>query len=139
MEQRHLDRRKVYSRQEGRGCLEGVRILIAEDEALIAMELISIFEDVGATVVGPCRTLSAALARAQEEGLSAAILDLRLGRDSSTPLARVLAERRIPFFFYSGQAGNDPIRAEWPDSILISKPAKADRLIDTAVDLLKSR
>jgi hypothetical protein len=103
------------------------------------MELSSVLEDRGAEVVGPCPTLACAMAEATVEKLSAAILDLRLGRDSITPVARVLEQRRVPFFFYSGQSANDPIRTEWPSHAMVSKPALAGRLVEAIMNLLPAR
>jgi DNA-binding response OmpR family regulator len=136
MERRQNDSRTDNEAQAGGGRLSGVRILIAEDESLIAMELSALFEEMGAEVVGPCATLDRALATAEEEPLSAAVLDLMLGRDSIAPLARLLARRKVPFFFYSGQSSNDPIRMEWPESVHVAKPAQSRCLIDTVVRLL---
>src|SRR5579862_9929896 len=76
--------------------LAGARILVVEDEFIIALEIQANLEEAGATVVGPALTLEQALELAQNDGLSAAMLDLRLGRDSASPVAQVLAERHIP-------------------------------------------
>jgi DNA-binding response OmpR family regulator len=117
--------------------LESTRILIAEDEVIIAMELQSMIEDYGLQVVGPAHTLKHATELALREDISAAILDLCLGRDAISAVARILETRQIPFIFYSGQAANDPIRMEWPDHSVISKPADADRLLACLAVLLE--
>lgn len=103
------------------------------------MEIQSILEDAGAEVVGPANTLDEALEVARCGELTAAFLDMRLGRASITPVARLLRERGIPFLFYSGQPLSDPTRAEWPDTIIISKPATAWQLVDGAVALLRAQ
>lgn len=121
------------------GALAGARIFIAEDEVIIAMELESLMEDAGADVVGPAHSLPPALRLAKNENISAAILDLRLGRDPVTAVARVLSERSIPFLFYSGQPPGDPIRAEWPDRQVIAKPASPEKLISSVSMLLQDR
>ena len=106
-----------------RRVLTGARILMVEDEILIAMQLQSIFEEHGAVVVGPCHTLAEALRRAEHERISAATLDLNLDRDSAMPVAAVLQRRSIPFVFYSVQRRGDPPIAGWSHIRVISKPA----------------
>src|SRR5215469_3841942 len=87
--------------------LEGARVLVVEDEFIIALEIQANLEEARATVVGPALTLQQALELAENESLSAAMLDLRLGRDSAAAVAQVLAERHIPFLFYTGQPASD--------------------------------
>src|SRR2546421_9257076 len=84
--------------------LQGCRVLVVEDEFIIALEIQSDLEDAGATVVGPAFTLRLAMDLAAHADVSAATLDLRLGRDSVRPVARILADRGIPFVFYTGQS-----------------------------------
>ncbi|MBV9590670.1 MAG: response regulator, partial [Hyphomicrobiales bacterium] len=84
--------------------LSGARLIVVEDDFLILMELESALADAGAKIVGSCRTLDAAMSLVEADGLAAAILDIRLGRDTVEPAARRLAERGIPFIFYTGQS-----------------------------------
>ncbi len=97
--------------QAGRLSLQGARIFVAEDEVLIAMQLCDDLADVGAQIVGPAHALAEALECASEAEISAAILDCRLGRGSIEPVARRLAERDVPFVFYTGQTLSDPLLA----------------------------
>lgn len=117
--------------------LRGARLLIVEDEVIIAMELQSTFEDQGADVIGPAYTLAAGVELAVHDDISAAVLDLRLGRDAVSPVARALAARNIPFLFYTGQPPSDPILAEWPEVTAIAKPASVSRLVDAVTRLLE--
>ena len=117
--------------------LQGCRVLVVEDEFIIALEIQSDLEDAGATVVGPAPTLAVAMDLATHAKLSAATLDLRLGHDSVRPVTRILADRGIPFVFYSGQPANDPVRAEWPASKAISKPAEAEEIVQAVAELVK--
>lgn len=118
--------------------LEGVRIMVVEDEVLIAMEIQATLEDGGAEVLGPFHSLASALDCADNGHFSAAVLDMRIGRDSITPVARRLVARGIPFLFYSGQPLSDPVRAEWPNSLTISKPASANTLVQAVASLIDS-
>jgi DNA-binding NtrC family response regulator len=103
--------------------LKGARVLVVDDEFLIAAQLECDLREAGAQVFGPSHALQDALAVAEREYLTAAILDIQLGHDNIGPLAEHLADRGIPCVFYTGQSDTDPIRAQWPNSKVISKPA----------------
>jgi PAS domain S-box-containing protein len=94
----------------------GSRILVVEDEALIAMDIAATLEQAGCTVVGPAPTLAEAMRLADVERLDAAVLDRNLGGDSSAPVARRLRDRGIPFAVVSGyaDAGLPPDLADVP-------------------------
>jgi len=81
-----------------------LRILVVEDEALIAMELQMMLEDLGHRVVAICGTVERALARLDEhgDGLDAVLLDAKFGGRSSRRVADALRDRRIPFLVTSG-------------------------------------
>jgi len=118
--------------------LKGSRILIVEDEFIIALEIQSCLEEAGATVVGPAFTLSKAIELASQENLSAAMLDLRLGYESAAPVAAVLAERHIPFVFYTGQPVADPVRRAWPQATTVSKPASDDQIVSAMAEIIRT-
>ena len=119
--------------------LAGSRVLVVEDEFIIAFELQSNFEEAGAEVVGPAHTLAQALELATHADITAATLDLQLMRDSVAPVARALAKRGIPFVFYSGQPPTDPVIAEWPQHKALSKPAQPEALVEAVTELIKPR
>jgi DNA-binding response OmpR family regulator len=124
------------SEAEAARTLSGARVLVVEDEAIIGFELQASLTDAGAQVIGPSLTLTEAFALASHENLSAAVLDIRLGRETIGPVARQLAARGIPFLFYTGQVETDPIRAEWPHCKIISKPAPLRSLVGAVSALL---
>ena len=70
--------------------------------------------------------------------VSVAILDVRLGREMVTPVARELAERGTPFLFYTGQANTDPIVAEWPSVKVLSKPTSRKALLAAVAQSLQT-
>src|SRR6516165_726705 len=106
--------------------LGGARVLVVEDEAILAMELESILCEAGAQAVTLCRTVEGALAALAKNGVAAAILDVRVGRE---PVARQLARRGTPFLFYTGQIGNDPALEQRPRCRVITKPAPAKVIV----------
>jgi CheY-like chemotaxis protein len=79
------------------------RILIVDDEPLIAMMAQEWLEDMGHVAVGPAHDIEAALALA-EDHLDAAILDVSLGPNKSYEVARRLRQRGVPFAFVTGYA-----------------------------------
>ena len=118
--------------------LAGSRVLVVEDEFVIALEIQTTLEEAGVSVVGPAFTLQQALELAKRETLSAATLDLRLGHDSVEPVAKILAERHIPFLFYTGQPANDPVRRAWAHSATLSKPASGDEIVHAVADIIRT-
>jgi len=82
--------------------LGGRRILVVEDEAIVALMIQDILMEAGATVIGPAGTVAAALALVEGERLDGAILDYRLSDGTSLAVADALSARGVPFFFASG-------------------------------------
>jgi CheY-like chemotaxis protein len=79
------------------------RVLIVEDELLIAMLVEQMAEDLGYTVVGPALTVDEALSFVAREELDCAVLDMNLGHGvSSAPIAEALRAKGVPFLFASG-------------------------------------
>lgn len=79
-----------------------MRILIVEDEMLVAMFIEDTVTDLGHQVVGPAMRLENAMAAARSEQFDFAILDINLAGEQSFPVADLLTERGIPFMFASG-------------------------------------
>ena len=84
--------------------LEGLRIFIVEDEAVIAMALEDMLADLGCTVVDVAGTLTQAMGRVEAMASEAdgAILDVNLGGEKSYPVADALHRLAMPFFFTTG-------------------------------------
>ncbi len=78
------------------------RILLVEDEALIAMQLKLDLEADGHTVIGPYAQLSEALRAAADSNFDIALIDINLGADNSAPIAEILDRKNIPFAFTTG-------------------------------------
>ncbi len=134
MEQRLKD--EAASPLNGARVLSGARVLVVEDDAIIAMDLGMTLAEAGAEVAGPCRTVKDGLIAAAERDLSAALLDFQLGDETVEPVALMLARRNIPFAFYTGQTETGPIRAEWPECKIISKPARPKAIVNTIAEII---
>ncbi len=78
------------------------RILVIEDEALVAMLIEDALLDAGFGVIGPARSVAEALEMLAAEQPAAAVLDLNLGGENSIPVADALLARGIPFLVATG-------------------------------------
>jgi len=97
----------------------GERVLIAEDQSLIALELTSLLEQEGASVI-LAATVSKALQVVGTPGLSAGVLDMRLRDEDVDPVCQALCGHQVPFVFYTGM----PVtRERWPAVPVIQKRA----------------
>lgn len=107
--------------------LAGMRILIAEDEFLLADELAHFFGSVGATVLGPAPDVAAA--RSYLEQADAAVLDINLKGGTVFPIADELFLRGVPFVFFSGMdASTVPDRFRFVGSL--PKPVSWKRVVE---------
>jgi CheY-like chemotaxis protein len=98
-----------------------LRVLIIEDEVLIAMLIEDMLADLGCIVVGIVSTLDDALTRISALGFDAAILDVNLNGAESYPVARALARQRVPFLFSTGY-GHRGISASFRGVPILAKP-----------------
>jgi DNA-binding response OmpR family regulator len=101
------------------------------------MELETILAEAGAQAVQSCRTVEAALAPANDADINAALLDIRLGRQTIAPIARCLVSRDIPFAFYTAQTQADSSLSEWPQTVVLAKPASPGAIVATIAGLLR--
>jgi CheY-like chemotaxis protein len=102
--------------------LEGMRVLVVEDEALVALMLQDMLADLGCGLAGSAETVEAALAEiAHIEPIDAAILDVHLGGELVFPVADELSHRHIPFVFSTGFGPKD-LAERYPDSAYLAKP-----------------
>lgn len=82
--------------------MTALRILIVEDEPVVAMCLEDMLDLLGHVAIGPAGRLSEGLALAESAAFDAAILDINLGGERSTAIAEALRRRGVPFAFASG-------------------------------------
>ena len=97
------------------------RILLVEDEWIVALDLKMFLTDAGYTVVGPAGRVSDALALLEEEEVDAAVLDVNLSGETSKPIALHLREKRIPFIFLTGYS-REQLGPEFSMEIVLNKP-----------------
>ena len=115
--------------------LAGLRILVVEDESIIAMLLEDMLEGFGCAVVGPIGGIEAAIARVRQDRLDGVLLDMNVHGESTVPVAEELAGRAIPFLLVTGYGDrdNDPpvIRA----APRLKKPFKEAELARRMVEV----
>jgi CheY-like chemotaxis protein len=109
-----------------------LRILIVEDEMLVAMNIEDMLLDLGHEVAGLASRLEPALSLAGEAQFDLAMLDVNLAGENSFPVAEILARRGIPFLFATGY-GIKGIAEEYRSYPVLQKPFRA-RDLEQALD-----
>jgi CheY-like chemotaxis protein len=105
----------------GTTLIKSPRVLVLEDEPLIAMMIVQMLEALGCDCIGPIGNLREGLERAQTENLDGAILNLVIQGQKAYAVAETLARRGIPFGFASG-AEHDPVAQQWFGRPFLTKP-----------------
>lgn len=106
-----------------------MRILIIEDEPMIALDLQDLLEDGGFHVVGVAGKLEKAMEMIGNTTFDVAIIDANLGGVSSSPAAAALVERHLPFIVLSGYSLKQQ-ETEFPNGLFIQKPCRPAQLFD---------
>jgi CheY-like chemotaxis protein len=101
--------------------LEGLRVLVVEDEMMVSMLIEDMLGDLGCQVVGPASRLDEALALAEASELDCAVLDVNLGGQPIFPLADLLRKKGAPFAFATGY-GDAGLRDVDRGSPVLQKP-----------------
>lgn len=116
------------------GRLSGRRILLVEDEAVIAMLLEDMLIALGCEVVGVAARLDEALCLIRSESFDAAVLDVNLGGQPSYPAADALVALGVPFAFSTGY---DRVKNGYTGLPRLQKPYDIDRLEDLITKILE--
>jgi PAS domain S-box-containing protein len=115
--------------------LAGVRVLVVEDEPLIAMDIEERLLAAGGDVIGPAANPETARRLIAETSPDAALLDANLAGSRVDDLALELRRRRVPFAFATG-FGRDSLPPEFPDAPLLAKPFGTEELVQMVRALL---
>jgi len=75
------------------------RVLVVEDDFLVALTTMDVLESIGCKIVGPAARLAAAIQLVQSESLDATVLDINISGEMIWPVAEELQRRGIPFLF----------------------------------------
>ena len=107
----------------------GLRILLVEDDLLIAMDMEEVLRDLGCEIVGPYGRLSDAIKAAGELPFDGAIIDLNLRGELSFPLIEALRTRSVPCLLCSGYADLPEMRSQLNGIPKLTKPCNHEALI----------
>ncbi len=115
--------------------ITGKRILVVEDEFIVAAMLCDILEDAGAVPIGPIGRVSDAEAIIAQDTFDAAVLDWNLHGESSEPVARALKAGRVPFVIATGYGA---VGGEFGDRPILGKPYVPQVLLDRIAALFSA-
>jgi PAS domain S-box-containing protein len=128
-------RPSLLAQSDNRRTLQGKRILVIEDEPLVAMDVESNLTAAGCEVVGPAATLERAKLLIEESDCDAALLDVNLAGQLVDELATLLTRKNRPFAFVTGY-GRDALPSGFRGAVVLGKPFGADQLLATVEVLL---
>jgi CheY-like chemotaxis protein len=108
--------------------LTGKRILLVEDEMLVALLVEDTLTDHGCVVVGPASSVPEALQLATTQTFDAAVMDVNVGGEKAYPVAEALDARGIPFLFVSGY-GQSAVPEDRPGWRVCAKPFRGEDMV----------
>lgn len=112
------------------------RVLIVEDEVLLAMDLEDLLTALGHEVVGQATRIDKAMELARESDIDFAVLDINVAGTKSFPVADILRERGIPFAFVSGY-GTEGLMGGYRDFPALQKPYAQEDLERTLAQVFR--
>jgi CheY-like chemotaxis protein len=116
--------------------LAGRRVLLVEDEMIVAWLLEDMLAELGCVVLGPAARIDQAVSIINVEPLDAAVLDVNLNGQNSYPVADALVARGVPFAFSTGYAGGR-LGEGYRSFAVLQKPYQSVELADTLQRLLE--
>ncbi len=117
------------------GVLRGIKVLVVEDEFLVATLIEDMLHAAGCIVSGPIPRLGEALDAVDRETYDAAILDVNLGGDRIDPVARARSCRKVPFAFVTGY-GSSSLPGDYAGRPHLRKPFRMTDLLNTVSELV---
>jgi DNA-binding response OmpR family regulator len=115
-----------------------LKILVAEDEQIIAFDLCDTVEEAGFEVQGPHPDLSSAMLSFQKDRPDLAILDVQLDDGVVFPLAQKLAEENVPIIFHSGQFSAEQVAEQFPGMRSLEKPCPPAQMLQAVNEALQA-
>jgi len=112
-------------------------ILIAEDNLYLALDMSQAVEEMAGRVVGPATTVDEALLLLDTQQVAAAIVDCQLGERDAVPLARRLAERRLPFVIHTATPLPQVMGELHPNVPVLIKPLQPSAILTCLLDEIR--
>ena len=119
--------------------LEGCRVLIVEDEAVLVFEYSQILLAAGACIAGRAMTVKGAIPLAKWEDFDCALMDVKLSDGDIYPVACIVRDRGKSIVFVTGTPSLPELRKEWPDAEILEKPMNVEELISAVAKACKNR
>jgi CheY-like chemotaxis protein len=117
-------------------CLSGLRVLVVEDELILAMELEDLLRQLGCTVLDALPTIQQALRVLASEQPDFAVLDVNLNGQRVTPMAEALREQGVPFVLVTGYGRERLPEEALQDAPCLRKPVNGKQLARAISDVL---
>jgi CheY-like chemotaxis protein len=131
-------RPSAYPMGDQHAGLRGTRVLVVEDEPLVAMEIVSRLAEAGCEVIGPAGTVEKARSLIEASELDGALIDANLAGNPVDEIAAALTRRDVPFAFVTGY-GREALPAGFRDAAMIAKPFTEKELIATIGQIVRRR
>ncbi|MGK2921617.1 MAG: response regulator [Methyloceanibacter sp.] len=119
------------------GTLRGLRVLVVEDEAPIALQLEDMLVDSDCEVVGPASRVAQALKLIDDETVDAAVLDLNIAGDLVYPVADALEKRGLPYIFVTGY-GASGLTEPYRSRRVLQKPFSRRELLQAMQEAVEA-
>jgi DNA-binding response OmpR family regulator len=116
--------------------LEGIRVLVVEDEYLVAVLIEEMLESAGCVVTGPIPRVPDALDAVDRDTYDAAVLDINLNGERIDPVAAALTRRNVPFVFVTGY-GAAGLPGDYAECPRLCKPFRMADLLGSVSSLVK--
>jgi CheY-like chemotaxis protein len=116
--------------------LKDLRVLVVEDEALVALQLEDMLTELGCAIVGPASRVGQALKLLDGEPVQVAVLDLNIAGEMVYPVADALKNRGLPYIFVTGFATSD-LTDPHRDQPVLEKPFARRQLLRAILDTLQ--
>ena len=114
------------------------RVLVAEDEFIIAIDLCDTVAEAGFEILGPHAGISDAMLSFQMDKPDLAILDITLDDGIVYPLAQKLADENVPIIFHSGRHTREEVEARFPGATTLLKPCPPSEMIEAMNQMLEA-
>jgi DNA-binding NarL/FixJ family response regulator len=119
--------------------LNGLQVLVVEDQLIIAMDVESVLASHGASIVGTAATSDEALRLVSATPPDVAVLDVNLGAGTSIPVAEELVKLNIPFVFATGYGDTTMIPSHLTVAPIVRKPHDAGTLVAAVAAVAQSK
>lgn len=109
--------------------INGLRVLVVEDDPAISLDITDLIERAEGQVVGPVKSIRDAQQILKTHEIDGAILDVNLSDGDITPVLEALRARRVPIVVYTGTGLPEKVGERHPDLVVLQKPVQPGRLI----------